>query len=141
MKIVAKVLVLDNNRDILVLRRSASHPRYPLHWDFPGGKVEDGEKSSESARREIEEETNMMISSDELEPVFRKIVTDKLIHELFTIKIDQIAPEILTSWEHDDYRWFGADNLLVEPVPSSADPYFLDVMEWLSSGALENHLV
>lgn len=140
MKIVAKVLVLDRKGDILVLRRSTSHPKYPLHWDFPGGEVEDGEKPSESARREIEEETNMVISSDELESAFKKIVSDKLIHELFTVKIDQIAPEILTSWEHDDYKWFSTDKLLAEPVPHGADPYFLDVMEWLSSGALDNYL-
>lgn len=140
MKIVAKVLVLDRKGDILVLRRSTSHPRYSLHWDFPGGEVEEGEKSSDSARREVKEETNMTISTDELDLAYRKIVSDKLIHELFTIRIDQIAPEILTSWEHDDYRWIGIDNLLVEPVPSSADPYFLDVMEWLSSGALDNYL-
>ena len=95
-----------------------------LHWDFPGGKVEDGEKSSEVAR-EIEEETNMMISSDELEPVFRKIVTDKLISELFTIKIDQIAPEILTSWEHEITTsgsvliTYWSSQFLVAPIPIS----------------------
>jgi 8-oxo-dGTP diphosphatase len=40
---------------ILICRRSASHA-HPLKWEFPGGKVEEGESPPDALRRELQEE-------------------------------------------------------------------------------------
>ena len=42
------------------------------HWSFPKGHVEDGETETETALREIEEETNLKVS---LDTRFREITT------------------------------------------------------------------
>ena len=43
--------------EFLLIRRSATEPRYPGMWQFVTGSVEEGEKAHESARRELKEET------------------------------------------------------------------------------------
>ena len=47
--------VLDRDGRILICQRAAGS-RYALQWEFPGGKVEDGEAPRDALRRELEEE-------------------------------------------------------------------------------------
>ncbi len=55
--IVAAALVEEQGR-ILVTQRKEGSP-HGLLWEFPGGKVEEGEDPREALRREIKEELNV----------------------------------------------------------------------------------
>ncbi len=48
------------NRRILVVQRS-ENMKLPLKWEFPGGKIENGEEEEDCIRREIKEELNIII--------------------------------------------------------------------------------
>ncbi len=52
-RVVAALIVKDGK--ILVCQRT-KHQTMPLKWEFPGGKIEDGEQPREALRRELEEE-------------------------------------------------------------------------------------
>src|SRR5215467_4588918 len=54
MKTVVAALILRNNK-ILICQRTR-HQTMPLKWEFPGGKIEPGEKPEQALRRELEEE-------------------------------------------------------------------------------------
>jgi 8-oxo-dGTP diphosphatase len=47
--------VLADGDQVLVCQRRAGS-RFPLKWEFPGGKVEDGESPEACLRRELREE-------------------------------------------------------------------------------------
>jgi 8-oxo-dGTP diphosphatase len=47
--------VIERDGRLLICQRSA-HDRYPLKWEFPGGKVEPGEDPRAALARELEEE-------------------------------------------------------------------------------------
>jgi 8-oxo-dGTP diphosphatase len=54
MKRVVAALILEDDR-ILACQRTR-HQSMPLKWEFPGGKIEEGEQPRDALRRELEEE-------------------------------------------------------------------------------------
>ena len=47
--------VIEKNGKLLVCQRTR-HQTMPLKWEFPGGKIEEGEQPRDALRRELEEE-------------------------------------------------------------------------------------
>jgi 8-oxo-dGTP diphosphatase len=47
--------IIQREGRILICRRKPDQP-HPLKWEFPGGKVEDGESPADALRRELAEE-------------------------------------------------------------------------------------
>jgi 8-oxo-dGTP diphosphatase len=54
MKHVVAALIVHDGK-ILVCQRTR-HQTMPLKWEFPGGKIEDGEQARAALERELEEE-------------------------------------------------------------------------------------
>jgi 8-oxo-dGTP pyrophosphatase MutT (NUDIX family) len=83
------------------------------YWNFPKGKLEQGEQSYQAAFREVAEETGIPSRVLRLEKNFK--VTDKYIYQregqkYFKIVIFFLAqaskPEVKVSPEHEGYGWF-----------------------------------
>jgi len=47
--------VIERNGRLLVCQRT-KHQTMPLKWEFPGGKIEEGEQPRDALRRELDEE-------------------------------------------------------------------------------------
>jgi len=58
MKRVVAALI-QNDGKLLVCQRTR-HQTMPLKWEFPGGKIEDGEQPRDALRRELEEELGVL---------------------------------------------------------------------------------
>jgi mutator protein MutT len=58
--VVAGILIEDGR--VLLAQRTADQS-FPLCWEFPGGKVEEGERPEEALVREFEEEMGFAISA------------------------------------------------------------------------------
>ncbi len=54
MKLVVAALMVRDGR-ILICQRTRHQPM-PLKWEFPGGKIEEGEQPRDALRRELDEE-------------------------------------------------------------------------------------
>ena len=52
-RVAAALIVQDGN--ILICQRTRHQP-FPLQWEFPGGKIEEGEQPRDALRRELDEE-------------------------------------------------------------------------------------
>jgi 8-oxo-dGTP diphosphatase len=58
MKRVVAGLIIQNGK-LLVCQRTR-HQTMPLKWEFPGGKIEEGEQPRDALRRELEEELGIL---------------------------------------------------------------------------------
>jgi len=58
MKRVVAALIQKDGK-LLVCQRTR-HQTMPLKWEFPGGKIEDGEQPRDALRRELEEEIGVL---------------------------------------------------------------------------------
>ena len=58
-KIVAKVILFDEQGKVLFLKRSNYMKKFAGSWDLPGGHIHEGEDLIDGLKREVKEETNL----------------------------------------------------------------------------------
>lgn len=86
-------------------------------WEFPGGKVEEGEELKEALVREIKEELNILINvKDLLITVYHQYPKFHITMHCFMSSIEEGNIELL---EHEDAKWLAHDEL--------------DSVEWLEA--------
>ena len=130
-KIVAKALVRNSKELYLVLYRSNTHPLFPGHIDFPGGEVEPEETSEAAVAREIQEETGLSVNPNKLKKLFTKQY-QQATHVLFEAKLTEPDAKVALSWEHKSYRWITPEELKSLPKFPGADPYYMEVVDYLT---------
>jgi len=99
--------VIQKNDCLLVCQRPFQK-RHGGLWEFPGGKVEDGETDLEAARRELQEELGVHVT--EVGPVERSVKDpgSEFVIEFLPVAI-QGDPKCL---EHEALVWMRAEDLL-----------------------------
>lgn len=65
LRVIQKVLIRNHDKFLLV-QRASDDRNYPNKWEFPGGKIDWGEKPEKAAIREVIEETGIRLSTVEL---------------------------------------------------------------------------
>jgi 8-oxo-dGTP diphosphatase len=56
-RVVAALIFKD---DLILACQRTRHQAMPLKWEFPGGKIEEGEQPRDAMRRELEEELGIV---------------------------------------------------------------------------------
>lgn len=101
--------IIQQNKQILCAQRSAVM-KHPLKWEFPGGKVEEGEELETCLAREIQEELNVKVQvGRSLTPNYYSYGEGKEI-TLHPFLCTIIAGEIFPK-EHEELRWAPMEKL------------------------------
>lgn len=82
-RVVAALIEKDGK--LLVCQRTR-HQTMPLKWEFPGGKIEDGEQPRDALRRELEEELGILATiGDELARIQHEYPNGSMVELRFYI--------------------------------------------------------
>jgi len=97
-----KAVVFDAEGKVLLLRDADDGA-----WEFPGGRVDRGERAVDALDRELREETGLFVSVDR--PVFTatKPRADRRskFFVYYLCSIPERTPEVRISAEHSAHRW------------------------------------
>lgn len=103
--------ILENpNGDIFCAMRPKDKT-FPGMWEFPGGKIEEGEEPKRALEREIKEELNIDIRADKL---FDEVQKE---YEEFVIKLSTYNCTVLDFSEfklieHQEFKWMKKESLM-----------------------------
>lgn len=110
---IAKVLVLNDEGQLLVLRRSLNDLHRPGGYDFPGGDIEADESIEDGVVREAHEEAGLQLAKRDLKLVYAtcKAAFDTEVKQqtnhvwlAFAVRLPDDRPIIL-SHQHYQYSW------------------------------------
>lgn len=100
----AKVVVLDEEGRVLLLKRSMNSKNNRGKWDLPGGKVDAGEAFDEALLREIAEETGLKVSLERVIGAAESDMGDQKVAYLI-LEARLVSGRVRLSDEHGDFAW------------------------------------
>lgn len=103
--IAVKAFIVDNEGQLLIVKRADDDPHRPGMWEIPGGRLNPGEDPSLGLRREVKEETNLLVEVLDPLAVSHFAREDKQIITLITFVCKPISGKVKISEEHSDYKW------------------------------------
>ena len=118
-KVIVVAAVIEKDGSWLLCRR-ASHKTHAGLWEFPGGKVHEGESVQEALVREVREELNLTIQAGE-SVAFSQTRVNNTTLDLFALRAElkQEFPANLKSTDHDEWRWVRPVELVSLPMTSA----------------------
>ena len=120
-RVVAAVIkTIDEKGNIQFFVTQRGYGEFKDKWEFPGGKIEEGETAKEALKREILEELDMKISvGDRIKTVEYDYPTFHLSMDCFICEIEEGTPILK---EHEAARWLDKSSLTsVEWLPADIE--------------------
>lgn len=117
-RVVAAVIkAVNNNGEPIIFATQRGYGDFKGGWEFPGGKIEEGETPEQALVREIEEELETEIVVGNL------IDTIEYDYPTFHLSMDCFWAEIISGdlvlKEHEAAKWLSKEELdLVEWLPA-----------------------
>jgi 8-oxo-dGTP diphosphatase len=105
------LILLNQEKNILLQHRSKDAPTYPNQWGFFGGSIEAGEMPEEAARRELKEELDIEVQT--LQVIGNFIDPEDLVERYaFMARIDfDVATLKARQTEGDDLKFFSLEEI------------------------------
>ena len=117
---------IDVDGRVLIAKRPEGKKLAGL-WEFPGGKVEPGERPEAALIRELREELGIEVSESCLAPfVFASHAYDSF-HLLMPLYLCRRWDGVVAAREHDALAWVKPDKLSAYPMPPADEP----LVAWL----------
>jgi 8-oxo-dGTP diphosphatase len=119
--IVAACALIDPDKRVLIAQRPAGKPLAGL-WEFPGGKVEEGETPEDTIIREMAEELSIRVTKPCLAPFTFASHNYEEFHILMPLFVCRRWEGIPFPLEAQALRWVRANRLRDFPMPAADEP-------------------
>lgn len=116
---VAAALIFETGKVFATKRGASPYPYVAHKYEFPGGKIEAGEKAEEAVRRELKEELALDVKVGSM---YAKTTYE---YPDFIITLTLFECEMLSAFslkEHESYAWISPAELAEEEwAPADGD--------------------
>jgi 8-oxo-dGTP diphosphatase len=119
--LVAACVLLARDGRVLLAKRPQGRPLAGL-WEFPGGKVEAGERPEDALIRELCEELGIAIDGQDLIPLTFASHTYADFHLLMPVYLCRRWQGTITAHEGQELTWVMPDELHLYDMPPADDP-------------------
>jgi 8-oxo-dGTP diphosphatase len=119
--LVAACALVDADGRVLLAQRPEGKPMAGL-WEFPGGKVETGERPEETLIRELEEELGIVVKEACLAPLTFASHTYPDFHLLMPLYVCRRWDGMVTAREGQGLAWVRPNRLREYPMPPADVP-------------------
>ena len=131
--VVAAILVRPDGR-FLIARKISGKPMAGL-WEFPGGKINEGEQAEQAISREIQEELSLEITTCRLFCTYSYQKTDRTLH--FTFFTCKFKEKEVALTDHDAIAWITPGELIAYEI-APADQIAADMILQSPEGLADN---
>ena len=119
--LVAACALLDADTRVLIAQRPSGRPMAGL-WEFPGGKVEAGERPEQTLIRELREEVGIVVSEACLAPLTFSSHAYPDFHLLMPLYVCRRWDGTVTALEGQNLAWVRPNRLRDYPMPPADEP-------------------
>jgi 8-oxo-dGTP diphosphatase len=130
--LVAACALIDSDNRILLARRPAGKPMEGL-WEFPGGKIEEGETPETTLIREMREELGIIVRADCLAPLTFASHDYETFHLLMPLYVCRRWEGIVSANEQQELAWVKPQKLRDYPMPPADLPLIPALIELIPS--------
>jgi 8-oxo-dGTP diphosphatase len=128
--IVAACALVDPDVRVLIAQRPVGKPMAGL-WEFPGGKVEAGERPEETLIRELKEELGIAVKEACLAPLTFASHSYPEFHLLMPLYVCRRWEGTVTALEGQGPAWVRPNRLRDYPMPPADEPLVSHLMTLL----------
>jgi 8-oxo-dGTP diphosphatase len=128
--LVAACALIDADGRVLIAERPAGKSMAGL-WEFPGGKVEAGERPEQSLIRELAEELGIVVKEACLAPLTFASHSYADFHLLMPLYVCRRWEGIATPREGQRLAWVTPQRLRDYPMPPADEPLVSHLMNLL----------
>jgi 8-oxo-dGTP diphosphatase len=118
---VVAVALVDVDGRILISQRPKNKSMSGL-WEFPGGKIEDGENPEQALIRELKEELNIDVSDKCLAPFTFASYKYEKFHLLMPLYVCRVWEGSVQSMEGQVFKWVRPKKLKEYPMLPADTP-------------------
>ena len=111
------VCYIEREGSLLMLKQTPDKTE-PSTWGLPGGKFEPGESGADCARRELFEETGILVQPSQvifLETLYLRKPHFRFAYHMFQVVVEE-RPAVRLSKEHEEYLWADAEKRKTIPL-------------------------
>jgi 8-oxo-dGTP diphosphatase len=119
--LVVAVALLDADGRVLIAQRPEGKQLAGL-WEFPGGKVEPGERPEETLIRELDEELGITVKEPCLAPLTFASHAYETFHLLMPLYVCRRWEGTIVQHEHQALKWVRPNKLRDYPMPPADAP-------------------
>jgi 8-oxo-dGTP diphosphatase len=119
--LVVAVALVDSDNRVLIAQRPA-HKMLGGLWEFPGGKVHDGERPEDALIRELAEELGIKVELPCLAPLSFASYPYPEFHLLMPLYICRKWDGFVEAREAQALKWARARDLRNYPMPPADEP-------------------